>query len=123
MLVVITALLSVLGEWIYFCELFLLIFLKLFTSFRLYPLFSNIRIDGAHVYKEYYGFCAKTLPLSQVYLYETKFHGLHYIIFAPNIIKSVHWRDIAKNRQAIIYPVCRNMRSDFPELFKQAEIM
>ena len=123
MLIIVTIMLSVLGHWIYFFELFLIIFLKLFTSFRLYPLFSSICISNIFVCKDYYGFCARILLLSEAYVYEKTFHGLRYAIFSPNPITNVHWKDIAKNRQVIVYPVVKRMRRDFPDLFKRAETL
>ncbi len=122
-LIVVTVMLSVLGHWIYFLELLLIIFLKLFTSFRLYPLFSSLCISKIFVCKDYYVFCTRSLLLSEAYLYERTFHGLSYAIFSPIPITNVHWRDIAKNRQVIVYPVDRKMRRDFPDLFKRAEIL
>lgn len=123
LLIIVTIMLSVLGHWIYFFELFLIIFLKLFTSFRLYPLFSSICISNIFVCKDYYGFCARILLLSEAYVYEKTFHGLRYAIFSPNPITNVHWKDIAKNRQVIVYPVVKRMRRDFPDLFKRAETL
>lgn len=123
MLITVTEMLGGIGHWILVSELLLIIFLKFFTSFRLYPLSSSLHISKYNVCKECFGFCSKTLSMSNIHLFEKMYHGLSYVIFSNSLITNGHWREIVKNRQAIVYPMCKGMRSDFPDLFEKIIVL
>lgn len=109
---------SITGNWIFIVVIVLEALLKLFTSFRFSPILSSLEIDGQYVYLTYFGIKTKKLPLKQIFLYQRRYHGLDYMVFSPSALTIVTWRDIAKNRKAIVYPVCGNMKNDFSDLFK-----
>lgn len=88
-------------------------------SLRLYPLFTNLKIDERFVYLSInVNSPLRKFSLEEIYITEARYNGLRYILFSPAPVPDTFWYTVAHRKDVIAYPFCKGMKVDFPELFQ-----